>query len=228
MVPTYLLLMGVQGAGKGTQADVLKRTLGIPHVSTGDIFRAMKTLDTPRAREIQAIMNSGQLISDEITNELVRDRLHEADARNGVLLDGYPRTRVQAEALDEMLSDMGCKVTAALNLHLSKEIAVKRITDRWLCSKDQNHVYNLTTKPPQKQGICDIDGAPLMQRKDDTPEAAIVRISAYFDNTAPLLDYYRERGLLNEVDANQPVDKVTADLMKAIHQAQMESAGAQS
>jgi adenylate kinase len=220
MAPTYILLMGVQGAGKGTQADILKRTLNIPHVSTGDIFRAMRTLDTPRAREIQAIMNAGQLISDEITNELVNDRLHEADAQNGVMLDGFPRTRPQAEALDKMFEAMGVKLTAVLNLVITQELAIQRITDRWICSADANHVYNLATKPPKTPGVCDIDGAPLKQRADDTPDAAAQRISDYFAKTAPLLDYYRERGLLHEINADQPVEKVTADLLAALKQAQ--------
>jgi len=224
MTPTYILLIGVQGAGKGTQADILKQTLAIPHVSTGDIFRAMRTLETPRAREIQAIMNSGQLISDEITNELVNDRLKEADAKNGVLLDGYPRTRNQAEALDAMLAGLGVTMTAALNLDISKAITIQRIIDRRICTADSNHVYNLTTKPPKTPGICDIEGAPLKQRADDTPEAAEQRINDYFSKTAVLLDYYRERGLLYEINADQPVDKVTADLMTAIETARKSTA----
>jgi adenylate kinase len=213
---TYIVLMGMQGAGKGTQASVLSEKLGIPHVTTGGMFRAMKTLDTPLAHEIQALMAEGKLISDEITIQVVRDRLTKGDAINGVILDGFPRTRPQAEALDALLKELDNKVSVVPFFKLDKAVAVDRIASRWQCSRDDSHVYNLKTNPPQVAGRCDIDDAPLIQRPDDTPEAAEKRISLYLEQTTPLLDYYRDRGLLCEIDASQPISKVTDDLLKCV------------
>jgi adenylate kinase len=213
---TYIVLVGVQGSGKGTQAKVLVDQLKIPHVSTGDLFREMKTLDTPLAREIQALMKDGKLISDEITIQVVRERLTKGDAIGGVILDGFPRTKPQAEALDSLLTEFKSKLTSVLHFKLAKELAVERIVNRRVCSLDKSHDYNLKTKPPQVEGHCDFDNAPLIQRPDDTPEAAEVRINTYLAETAPLLDYYRQRGILCEIEANQPVDGVTADLMKCL------------
>jgi len=210
---TYVVLVGVQGSGKGTQAKILSEQLNIPHVSTGDLFREMKTLDTPLAREIQALMNDGKLISDDITIQVVRERLSKSDAANGAILDGFPRTKPQAEALDALLAEFKSQLKTVLHFKLAKELAVERIANRWVCSLDKGHDYNLKMKPPQVEGHCDIDNAPLVKRPDDTPEAAEVRISIYLAETAPLLDYYRQRGILCEIDADQPVGTVTAELI---------------
>lgn len=215
-VPLYILLMGVQGAGKGTQAQKLKEYYGIPHVSTGDIFRDMKNQDTPLAREIQQTMAAGNLVSDESTIAAVRERLKKGDVADGVLLDGFPRTLPQAQALDAMLAEMGRKVTVVPYLDLRREEAIERIVDRWICSQNSAHAYNLKTNPPQVAGKCDIDDAPLIQRKDDTPEAAAKRIDAFFAQTMPLLDYYRERQILRYIDARNPIDQVTAELIEKI------------
>lgn len=212
----YIVLMGMQGAGKGTQAPILVEKLGIPHVTTGGMFRAMKSLDTPLAIEIQTLMAAGNLISDEITIQVVRDRLTKADALNGVILDGFPRTLPQAEALDKLLTELGGKVSVVPFLKLDKALAVERISDRWQCSLDDTHVYNLKTNPPQVPGRCDIDDAPLTQRRDDTPEAAEKRIALYLEQTMPLLDYYRDRGVLCEINANQPINKVTEELLGCV------------
>jgi adenylate kinase len=208
--------MGMQGAGKGTQAPILAEKLGIPHVTTGGMFRAMKTLETPLAKEIQELMAAGNLISDDITIQVVRDRLTKADAVNGVILDGFPRTLPQAQALDALLTELGGKVSVVPFFKLEKAVAVDRIASRWQCSRDDLHVYNLKTNPPQVPGRCDIDDEPLVQRPDDTPEAAEKRISLYLEQTMPLLDYYRDRGVLCEIDANQPINKVTDDLLKCV------------
>ncbi len=213
---TYIVLMGVQGSGKGTQAAALSEKLGIPHITSGGLFREMKNQDTPLAREVQEIMKSGKLVPDDITIRVVGDRLSKGDAAAGAILDGFPRTRPQAEALDALLSRMGSKVTIVPFLSLDKAEAIKRITDRWECSQNPAHVYNLSTKPPQVPGRCDIDNAPLRQRPDDTAEAVEKRINLYFEETAPLLDYYRSRGLVREVNAKQPIDRVTADLMDVV------------
>ncbi len=219
MAATYIVLMGVQGSGKGTQAASLAEKLGIPHITSGGLFREMKNQDTPLAREVQAIMTAGQLVPDDATIRVVGERLSKPDAAKGAILDGFPRTRPQAEALDALLSRMGNRVTLVPFLDLDKAVAVKRISDRWECTKDPTHVYNLTSKPPKTPGICDIDRAPLRQRADDTPEAAEKRISLFFEQTAPLLDYYRGRGLLRQINADQPIEQVTADLMSAVHAA---------
>ncbi len=219
MAATYIVLMGVQGSGKGTQAAVLSEKLGIPHITSGGLFREMKNQDTPLAREVQAIMTAGQLVPDDVTIRVVGERLSKPDAAKGAILDGFPRTRPQAEALDALLSRMGNRVTLVPFLDLDKAVAVKRISDRWECTQDPTHVYNLSSKPPKKAGICDIDQAPLRQRADDTPEAAEKRINLFFEQTAPLLEYYRGRGLLRQVNADQPIDQVTADLMNAVNAA---------
>ncbi len=213
---TYIVLMGVQGAGKGTQAAVLSKQLNLPHVTSGGLFREMRSQDTPLAREVQAIMKSGALVPDDVTIRIVGDRLMKGDAVNGAILDGFPRTRPQAEALDALLAKTGNKVTIVPFLNLDKNVAISRISDRWECSQNPSHVYNQSTNPPQVPGHCDIDNAPLRQRDDDTPEAAARRVNLYFEETAPLLDYYRAKGLVREINADQPIDKVTADLMAAI------------
>jgi adenylate kinase len=219
MAAITIVLMGVQGSGKGTQAAILSQKLDIPHITSGGLFREMKNQDTPLAREVQAIMTAGKLVPDDVTIRIVGERLSKSDAANGAILDGFPRTRPQAEALDALLTRMGSKVTVVPSLELDRAAAIKRISDRWECSQNPTHVYNLSSKPPVVAGRCDIDDAPLRQRADDTPEAAEKRIDLFFAETAPLLDYYRERGLLRQINADQPIEKVTADLIDAVNAA---------
>jgi adenylate kinase len=216
---TYIVLMGVQGAGKGTQAAILSEQHGLPHVTTGGLFREMEGQDTPLAREIQAIMTRGDLVPDDITIQVVRDRLAQPDAAQGAIFDGFPRTRPQAEALDKLLAEMGQQVAIVPFFNLTREVAIRRISSRWECTLDPRHVYNVATNPPRAAGICDIDGAPLRQRPDDTPEAAAKRIDTFYEKTAPLLDYYRAKGLLHEIDADQPIEAVTAELLSALGKA---------
>ena len=213
----YIILMGIQGAGKGTQAAKLSEELHIPHVTSGGLFREMKTLDTPLAREVQDIMARGDLVPDDITLQVVGERLSRGDAVKGVILDGFPRTRPQAEALDKLLEKSGNKLAIVPVLELDKETAIKRATDRWVCSQNEKHVYNISTKPPQVAGHCDIDNAPLIQRKDDTREGVERRVNLYLDETSPLLDYYAQRGLVQKFNADQPIEKVTEELLKAIY-----------
>jgi adenylate kinase len=219
MAAITVVLMGVQGSGKGTQAAILSEKLGIPHITSGGLFREMKNQDTPLAREVQAIMTAGKLVPDDVTIRIVGERLNKSDAANGAILDGFPRTRPQAEALDALLTKMGSKVTLVPFLDLDRAIAVKRISDRWECSQNPSHVYNMSSKLPVVAGRCDIDNAPLRQRADDTPEAAEKRINLFFEETAPLLDYYRGRGLLRQINADQPIEQVTADLIDAVNAA---------
>jgi adenylate kinase len=213
----YIVLMGIQGAGKGTQAAKLAKELAIPAVSSGDLFREMKSMDTPLAREVQEIMRRGELVPDDVTLQVVGERLSRGDAVNGVILDGFPRTRPQAEALDKLLAKSGNKIAIVPVLELEKFVAIKRAAGRWTCSQNKEHVYNVYTNPPQVAGHCDIDNAPLTQRADDTPEAVEKRINLYHEETAPLLDYYAQRGLVHKFNADQPIEKVTEELLKAIN-----------
>jgi adenylate kinase len=215
---TFIVLMGVQGSGKGTQAGKLKEKYGLPHVTSGGLFRAMKNENTPLAQEVQAIMAVGKLVPDDVTIRVVGDRLSKGDAIQGAILDGFPRTLPQAEALDQLLSQMDSKVTVVPFLKLEQIDAVDRIVNRRVCSVDETHAdgYNLKTKPPQVEGHCDICNAPLIQRKDDTLEGATKRISLFFEETTPLLDYYQAQGVLATIDATQSIDQVTAALVEAI------------
>ncbi len=219
MAAIYIVLMGVQGSGKGTQAAVLTQKYGIPQVTTGGLFRAMDGQDTPLAREIQAIMQRGELVPDSTTIQVVRDRLKQPDAANGATFDGFPRTRPQAEALDALLKELSGKVTIVPFLNLDRETAIKRISDRWECTQNSTHVYNLSSKKPRAAGRCDQDGAPLRQRPDDTPEAAAKRIDLFYQQTAPLLDYYRARKLVREINADQSIEQVTQALLTAVEAA---------
>lgn len=217
-----IIMIGVQGAGKGTQALYLAERFGIPHISTGDLFRAMKTLDTPLAREVQALMRDGKLIPDDITNQLVEDRLAEADAQAGAIFDGYPRTTQQAETLDALLSARGDRVNAVLVLELDHETAIKRAEGRRY-SQDKQRVYNIYFNPPQQkvdgEWVDDEDGQPLFQREDDHLEAVEKRIATYYQETAPLIDYYRQKGLVIEIDASRSIEQVREEIFSAVESA---------
>lgn len=212
---TYIVLMGVQGAGKGTQASILKEKLGLPHVSTGDLFRAMKTLDTPLAKKVQDLMEAGELIPDDVTNEMVKDRLSHDDAKQGIILDGYPRNAGQAAYLDNLLSQQGDKITVVPLLNLDREIAIKRTEGRRY-SQDKQRVYNIYFNPPKRDGVDDVDGLPLIQRDDDYREAVERRIDLYFSQTAPLIDYYKKRGALVEIDADKEISEVAVEVLACV------------
>jgi adenylate kinase len=216
MAGLYILLMGVQGAGKGTQAAKLVEALGLIHLSTGELFRAMKVQDTPLAREVQTIMNRGDLIPDELTIRIVRERMQAPDAAKGVIFDGFPRTVPQAQALDTLLAEFGGRVNLAVSLELDRQIAFKRLEGRRVCTVNEKHIYNVYFNPPKVEGMCDLDGAPLMQRPDDTPEAVNKRIDTYFSQTAPLLDYYQKAGVLRRLNADQTIEAVSAVLLAAV------------
>ena len=211
----YIVMIGVQGAGKGTQAGLLSEKYGIPHISTGDLFRAMETQDTPLAREVQEWMKKGSFVPDDITNRMVEGRLKEADAQKGVIFDGYPRNVDQAAVLDAMLQKRDQKITAALVLELDRETAIKRVEGRRY-SQDKERVYNIYFNPPKVEGIDDVDGQPLIQRKDDHREAVEERIKLYYEQTMPIIDYYRGRGLVTEIDADQEIEAVKDDVFAAV------------
>jgi len=228
----YIILMGVQGAGKGVQAKFIEETYGIPQVSTGDLFRAMKTRTDELAVKVQQIMASGQLVDDDTTNAIVVDRLSQDDAQNGVILDGYPRNQAQAEFLEQHLAEKGAKINAVLLLELDLYIAFKRafgrVTDKE-AGKSYNYYYQTDgvefdwtyhpekAHPPQLIAKLEDSGKKLTRRPDDADAAAVVnRIDTFLDLTQPLIDYFSDKGIVKKVDANQSIKAVTADIQTII------------
>jgi adenylate kinase len=214
----YIVLLGPPGAGKGTQADLINEKLGLAHISSGDLFRVNLKAKTPLGIEAQAYMDRGELVPDLLTIAMVKDRLEQADCAAGALLDGFPRTPAQADALSEMLKDLDGQVVCVPYIAVPADVLIERLSGRWTC-RAQGHVYHAVNKPPKTAGICDEDGSELYQRDDDKPETVANRIRVYMAQTAPLIEYYRLRNLLVEVDGMQDIDKVTADLLEAIQKA---------
>ena len=194
-----LILLGPPGAGKGTQAKLLVQAYGIPHISTGDMFRDHIARDTDLGKKVKAITASGQLVTDEVTNALVKDRLSRADVAPGFILDGYPRTVPQAEYLDGLLRSLGRRLDRVVSYEVAEETVVERISGRRSCPKC-GAVYHVSQNPPRKTGLCDRDETELVQRPDDRPENVRVRLSEYANKTEPLKRFYREKGLLSEVE----------------------------
>ncbi|BDG07518.1 adenylate kinase [Anaeromyxobacter paludicola] len=194
-----LVLLGPPGAGKGTQAKLLAAEYGIPHISTGDMFRDHKARGTELGKKVQAIMDSGGLVTDDITNEMVRDRLGRDDVAKGFILDGYPRTTAQAEFLEQLLARAGRKIDRALSYEVPVEMVVERISGRRSCPKC-GAVYHVSQNPPKQTGYCDRDGAGLVQRDDDKPENVKKRMEEYAAKTAPLKAFYAGRGLVSDVE----------------------------
>ena len=214
MTDNIFVFMGIQGSGKGTQAERLSRALTIPHVSTGDIFREVIKQESALGEELRGILGRGDLVPDELTSKMVRERIAKPDARGGFILDGYPRTREQVQHLDDMLRDSGRAIRQVFFFDLPEAETVRRLEPRRVCSKDQTHIYHLVNKPPKNDMVCDIDGAPLIHRDDDKPEAIHKRVEEYKAKTLPLLDVYRQRDLVHSVDATQSIDEVTGEVMR--------------
>jgi len=210
-----LVLVGPPGAGKGTQAQFISAHASIPKISTGDIFRANVSAQTPLGQEAQKYMDAGDLVPDEVTINMVRERLAEGDAADGFLLDGFPRTVTQAEVLDELLADLSARLDVVLELVVDDDEVVRRLSGRRTCRKC-GVVWHLDFDPPAKEGVCDRCGGELFQRDDDQPETVRHRIEVYADQTAPLIAYYAERGLLVGLDATGPVDDVTERAIDAL------------
>lgn len=202
-----VVLVGPPGAGKGTQAQFIAAAFGIPHVSTGEIFRANVGAGTPLGLEAKKYMDAGDLVPDEVTIGMVRDRLQQSDARQGFLLDGFPRNVRQAEVLDDLLVEIGVKLDAVLELEVDDEEVVQRLSGRRTCR--QGHVWHIVFEPPATPGVCDTCGEELFQRDDDQEETIRHRLRVYAEQTAPLVDYYRQRGILHAISASGPVDQVT-------------------
>ena len=211
----YIVLLGPPGVGKGTQAKNIAESTGLPHISSGDLFRENIKNATELGKLAQSFMNKGDLVPDDVTIGMIRDRLSRPDCKDGALLDGFPRTTVQAEALEKLLAEFGGKVNYVPYISASEATLVERLSGRWTC-KDQGHVFHEKYNPPKKPGICDLDGSPLYQRDDDKAETVTRRIQVYFAQTAPLIAYYRERGLLSEINGARPIDQVTADLLAVL------------
>jgi adenylate kinase len=190
-----LILLGPPGAGKGTQAKLLAQQYGVPHISTGDMFREHKSRGTPLGRQIQAIMDAGGLVTDDVTNAMVKDRLSRPDVENGFILDGYPRTTAQAEYLEALLRSMGRTIGRVISYEVAEELIVERISGRRSCP-ECGAVYHVSANPPRLAGICDKDGAGLLQRDDDKPDNVKKRMQEYADKTWPLKRFYLERKLL--------------------------------
>ncbi len=194
-----LILLGPPGAGKGTQAKLLTQAYGIPHISTGDMFRDHKARGTELGKKIQAIMDAGELVTDEITNALVKDRLARSDVTKGFILDGYPRTIAQAEYLEQLLRSMGQSVDRVISYEVAEELVVERISGRRSCPRC-GAVFHVSANPPRRTGFCDKDGTALVQRDDDKPENVKKRMQEYADKTWPLKRFYQERGKVAEVE----------------------------
>lgn len=209
------VLLGPPGAGKGTQAVRLVEKYEIPHIPTGDIFRKNIKEGTELGKKAQEYMNAGALVPDELVVDLVKDRLQQDDCKNGFLLDGFPRTIFQAEKLDEFLSESNLKMDIVINLKVEKEALIKRLTGRRVC-KDCGASYHIVNIPPKKEGVCDICGGELIQRKDDNIETVENRINVYEEQTAPLIGYYKEAGSLVDFDGEASLDEVFDAIVQAI------------
>ncbi|WP_367321333.1 adenylate kinase [Streptomyces sp. HUAS ZL42] len=204
-----IVLVGPPGAGKGTQATRLAEKLRVPHISTGDLFRANISRQTELGKLAKSYMDAGNLVPDEVTIAMAKDRMEQPDAENGFLLDGFPRNVSQAEALDELLKTEGIKLDAVLDLEAPEEEVVKRIAGRRICRNDSSHVFHVSYKAPAEEGVCDVCGGELYQRDDDSEETVRKRLEVYHTQTEPIIDYYKAQGLVVTIDSMGPVDEVT-------------------
>ncbi|MEU1074092.1 MULTISPECIES: adenylate kinase [unclassified Streptomyces] len=211
-----IVLVGPPGAGKGTQAAFLAKNLGIPHISTGDLFRANISQGTELGKQAKAYMDAGNLVPDEVTIGMAKDRMAQPDAQSGFLLDGFPRNVVQAEALDEALKTDGVRLDAVLDLEVPEDEVVKRIAGRRICRTDSAHVFHVAYNAPKTEGVCDICGGELYQRGDDTEATVRKRLEVYHTETEPIIDYYRAQGLVVTISALGKVDEVTERAMHAL------------
>ena len=210
-----LVILGPPGAGKGTQAEYIVERYNIPHISTGDIFRENIKNNTELGKEAKSYMDKGLLVPDDLVIALVEDRLNKADAKEGFLLDGFPRTVAQAVSLDSILDKNNDKLTKVINISVDPESLIERAVGRRVC-KTCGMTYHVKFNPPKEEGICDKDGTKLIQRDDDTEETVKTRISVYFDQTAPLIDYYRAQNLLVDIDGAKDIDKVFEDIVNGL------------
>jgi adenylate kinase len=215
MEPKYIILVGAPGSGKGTQAARLHELLNLPHVASGDLFRENLKNQTELGLKAKTYMDRGELVPDDVTIAMVMERLGRPDCANGVLLDGFPRTIAQAEALDQALAATGRKIGVVTYIAVPDEALVERLSGRWLC-RTCGESYHTLFNPPRRPGVCDKDGGELYQRDDDKPETVSNRLKVYWQQTSPLIDYYRRRGVLVEINGDQAIEAVEADLRAAV------------
>ncbi|MGW4377042.1 adenylate kinase [Streptomyces albidoflavus] len=211
-----IVLVGPPGAGKGTQAAFLAKNLSIPHISTGDLFRANISQGTELGKQAKSYMDAGNLVPDEVTIGMAEDRMGQADAENGFLLDGFPRNVSQAKALDESLKAQGVALDAVLDLEVPEDEVVKRIAGRRICRNDSSHVFHVEYSKPKTEGVCDVCGGELYQRADDKEETVRKRLEVYHNETEPIIDHYKAQGLVVTISALGKVDEVTARAMAAL------------
>lgn len=214
-MPKYIVLLGPPGAGKGTQAQIISDELGLPHISSGDLFREHLKGQTELGKLAKGFIERGELVPDDVTISMVRERLSRPDCSSGALLDGFPRTPAQADALAKMLEDFHGKVDVVPYINVPEQLLIERLTGRWTC-RANGHIFHEKYNPPLVPGRCDFDGSELYQREDDKAETVINRIHVYLKQTMPLIKYYRQKGLLLEVDGSLPIEKVTTDLLAVL------------
>jgi adenylate kinase len=207
-----IVLFGAPGAGKGTQAEILKKELGIPAISTGDIFRANVKNNTELGQKAKKYMDAGELVPDELVNALVISRLMEDDCKEGYIFDGYPRTVPQAEAFTKELEKIGQKIDFAIDINVPNENIVKRMSGRRSCEKCGTP-YHVVSKPSKTEGVCDNCGGKLIQRADDAEETVLKRLKVYEEQTAPLKDYYEKQGVLKEIDGTKAINEISEQIL---------------
>lgn len=211
----FIVLLGPPGVGKGTQSKILAETTKLAHVSSGDLFRENLKNKTDLGKLAKSFMDKGDLVPDDVTISMIRERINRADCELGAILDGFPRTPTQADALEKMLAEFNGQVDAVPYITAAEEVIVERTSGRWSC-RAQGHIYHRTFSPPKQEGICDVDGSELYQRDDDKVETVTKRIRVYLEQTIPLVEYYRKRGKLLEINGMQPVEQVTQKLLAAL------------
>jgi len=210
-----IIMLGAPGAGKGTQASLLSKKLGLPHISSGDIFRENIKNQTDLGKLAKTYLDQGDLVPDDVTILMIKDRLSRPDCANGTILDGFPRTPAQAIALDEMLKELGAQVDLVPFINVEDEVLINRLSGRWTC-RESGHIYHTTFNPPRVQGICNIDGSELYQRDDDTAETVKHRIQVYREQTTPLIDHYKSVGVLEVINGDQYIEHVCKDIMAVV------------
>lgn len=211
----YIVILGPPGAGKGTQAKLISKKVNLVHVSSGDLFRENLKMQTELGKLALSFMNRGELVPDDVTISMVKERISRADCKNGALLDGFPRTTTQAEALSRMLTTMNGTVNCVPYIAVPAEELIKRLSGRWTCPTC-GEVYHVINNPPKKTGQCDIDNGVLIQREDDKSATVERRIQVYFEQTAPLIEFYKQAGLLRLVDGTQSIDGVSQQMMTVV------------
>ena len=212
---TYIVLLGPPGAGKGTQSKVLENKLDLPHISTGEIFRENIKNGTPLGKLASTYTSTGHLVPDDVTIAMLRERFTQPDCKNGAILDGFPRTPIQADELEDLLNSFGGQVNIVLHITAPVDYLIDRLAGRWIC-KAEGHAFHEHFNQPREKGICDIDGSDLYQREDDKAETVLKRIEVYENQTAPLIQYYQERGLLIEINGIAAIEEVSTQVMSVL------------